>query len=128
MIPPDFLSKILGGSFEPPGSPALRAAGSIANFKVASSIVFEEFPEVFTGKDKESFLVSWFGSSAGTKVLSGDESPCGVGTVVDTLCTEDCVLNNICVHKDTKPLKEDIKAKKKVETSVADMSDIKFDA
>lgn len=82
------------------------------NYKEALSIM-QDNPEVFNNNDVTSLVAAWFGTAA-IEILDKDADilRCGVGTTPGAKCTKnECLMVELCVHKDRKPLLKDISAK-----------------
>lgn len=82
------------------------------NYKEALSIV-KDNPDVFNNNDVTSLVTAWFGTAV-TEILDKDADVlrCGVGTKLGAKCIKDkCLVIELCVHKDRKPLSKDAPAK-----------------
>jgi len=95
------------------------------NYKTALSII-QDNPDTFNDADLRSLVTVWFGEKA-TEVLDKDAYvlKCGVGTRPGAKCkTDECLLYEVCVHKDIKPL--EIEATNKSDASEKSVSSKKI--
>ena len=86
------------------------------NYKEGLSII-KDNPEIFNASDIRSFVAIWFGEKA-TKILDKDASTlkCGVGTKPGSKCIKNkCLMVELCVHKDRKPLEKKTTVKSNVD-------------
>lgn len=77
------------------------------NYREALSIV-KDSPDVFNDNDVLVLVTAWFGIEA-TEILDKDVDVlrCGIGTEPGAKCIRDeCLMIEVCVHKDRKPLKK----------------------
>lgn len=82
------------------------------NYKEALSIVRDN-PDVFNNNDVTSLVTAWFGTAV-TEILDKDADVlrCGVGTKPGATCIKDeCLVVELCVHKDRKPVPKDAPVK-----------------
>lgn len=85
------------------------------NYKTALSII-QDNPDIFNDADIRSLVTVWFGEKA-TEVLdkNADVLKCGLGTRPGAKCkTDDCLMVEVCVHKDRKPLETEAATKSSV--------------
>jgi len=87
------------------------------NYKEALSIV-KDNPDVFDDSDMITLVTAWFGTEAlETLDKDADVLRCGLGTNPGAKCIKDeCLMIELCVHKDRKPLAKDASAKSDIKS------------